>query len=96
MFDMELLGRRIQQRRKAQALTQDQLGSELGVSAQSVSRWENGESAPDIALIPHLCQVLRFSSDVLLGVESGVGVETQWDDIRRRLSGLGMRNVKTH
>ena len=44
MTDPVALGRRIQERRKHQGLTQEQLGNDLFVSPQAVSKWENGES----------------------------------------------------
>ena len=39
---------KIRQMRKNAGLTQDQLAEKLGVSAQSVSKWENEISKPDI------------------------------------------------
>ncbi len=37
----ETIGSRIQKFRKEKALTQEELASRLGVSAQAVSKWEN-------------------------------------------------------
>ena len=42
MLTQSDLGRRINAARKAQGLTQEQLGNALGVSAQAVSKWELG------------------------------------------------------
>ena len=56
MIDPVELGQRIQERRKQQGLTQEQLGNDLLVSPQAVSKWENGESLPDIGTFPALCQ----------------------------------------
>lgn len=56
--------------RKAHALTQEKLGAALGVSSQAVSKWEKGESLPDIMLIPRLCEVLGISADSLLEIPS--------------------------
>lgn len=50
-------------------LTQEQLAERLGVSFQSVSRWENGLSYPDIELIPEISAFFEVSTDVLMGVE---------------------------
>ena len=41
----------------------------LGVSVQTVSRWENGTNAPDIAMLPLLCACFHVTSDYLLGLE---------------------------
>ncbi len=52
--------------RKKHALTQEKLGEQLGVTSQAVSKWEKGESLPDILLLPRLCEVLGISVDALL------------------------------
>ena len=59
---------KISQRRKALGLTQEKLGTLLGVSPQAVSKWENAECLPDITLIPGLCAALRITADELLEV----------------------------
>ena len=76
MIDPIDLGKRILERLKQQGLTQEQLGHALCVSAQAVSKWENGESLPDIGMLPSLCKVLGISADALLGIDSELGVET--------------------
>jgi transcriptional regulator with XRE-family HTH domain len=86
MMDQQQLGRRIQERRKAQGFTQEQLGNLLGVSAQAVSKWENGESAPDIGLLPSLCQALGVASDALLGIDGGAGLESLAEQLVARLA----------
>ena len=50
-------------------LTQEQLAQRLGVSFQSVSRWENDLSYPDIELLPEIAAFFEVSTDVLMGVE---------------------------
>ena len=52
--------------RKARSLTQEKLGSMLGISSQAVSKWEKGESMPDILILPKLCSILGTSVDALL------------------------------
>lgn len=54
--------------RKTVGLTQEKLGSMLGVSPQAVSKWENAECLPDLTLIPALCNALHISADKLLDV----------------------------
>ena len=63
---MNTIGSRIAQKRKALGLTQDALASQLGISSQAVSKWENDISAPDITLLPALAKILNCTTDELL------------------------------
>ena len=51
-------------------LTQEQLATRLGVSAQAVSKWETSETYPDGALLVPLANELEVSLDELFGNES--------------------------
>jgi len=64
---MQQIGTQIRALRKARHMTQEQLAALLGVSAQSVSKWENCLTAPDISLLPALAGVFRVSIDELFG-----------------------------
>lgn len=64
---VQIVRTKIVERRKLLALTQEQLGARLGVSGQAVSKWETGESLPDILLLPKLCALLGYTVDELLG-----------------------------
>ena len=88
MIDPTDLGQRIQERRKQQGLTQEQLGNDLFVSPQAVSKWENGESLPDIGTFPALCKTLGTSADALLGIDSELGIETLGVKLAQRISDL--------
>lgn len=61
------IGGRIAEMRKAMGLTQEQLASRLGVSYQAVSKWENGQSCPDIQLLPQIADIFDISLDALFG-----------------------------
>ncbi len=67
--------------RKARSLTQEQLGAKLGVSSQAVSKWEKGESMPDIMLLPQLCEILGVTSDALLEVPSSIKKESCMENL---------------
>ena len=59
--------------RKSKGITQNELGKRVGVSFQAVSKWERGETLPDIAVLPDLAKVLETSIDnILLGGERQV------------------------
>ncbi|MEK3779401.1 LamG-like jellyroll fold domain-containing protein [Paenibacillus sp. FSL R5-0810] len=53
--------------RKQLGLTQEQLAGWLGVTYQAVSKWENGQSCPDIMLIPMLADLFGITIDELFG-----------------------------
>ena len=63
----QTLGKRIMENRKKLGLTQDQLAEKLGVTAQAVSKWENDQSCPDIAMLPKLAEIFGTTTDILLG-----------------------------
>ena len=56
--------------RKAKGFTQAELGELLGVTNQTVSKWETGLSMPDIMLLPEIAKVLGVSLDDLYGIET--------------------------
>ncbi len=68
---MELaeLGERIRTLRQQRGLTQEHLASALDLTAQAVSKWERGENAPDLFLMPGLAAMLNTSIDALMGYE---------------------------
>ena len=59
-------GEFIYNKRKNLGLTQDDLGRKLGVTNKAVSKWETGETMPDINLLPNLAAVLGVTIDELL------------------------------
>jgi transcriptional regulator with XRE-family HTH domain len=63
------LGMKIYEKRKEKGLTQEALAEKLGVSAQAVSKWENGATCPDIALLPKLAKIFDITVDALLSEE---------------------------
>ena len=61
------IGKKIAQRRKELGMTQEMLAEKLGLSAQAVSRWENGWNLPGIENIGLIAETLKMSSDALMG-----------------------------
>ncbi|WP_369298307.1 methyltransferase domain-containing protein [uncultured Neglectibacter sp.] len=61
------IGKNIHALRKQQELTQEELAEMVRVSFQAVSKWENGNSLPDISVLPLLANVLHCSIDQLMG-----------------------------
>ncbi len=62
-----MLGEIIKKIRLERQLTQEEVASHLGVSFQSVSKWERGEGYPDITILPALSNYFNTSIDELLG-----------------------------
>lgn len=54
-------------KRKEKGITQDDLAIYIGVSKASVSKWETGQSYPDINFLPQLAAYFNISIDELLG-----------------------------
>jgi transcriptional regulator with XRE-family HTH domain len=55
--------------RKSKGITQEDAAEILGVSPQSVSKWERGDTYPDITLLPVLANLYETTIDALLGME---------------------------
>jgi transcriptional regulator with XRE-family HTH domain len=53
--------------RRERGITQDELASYIGVTKASVSKWETGQSYPDITYLPQLATYFNISIDALLG-----------------------------
>ncbi len=60
------LGERIFDLRKKSGLSQEELAEKLGVSRQSVSKWESGNVMPDIDKAIAMCELFGVSTDYLL------------------------------
>jgi len=54
-------------KRKGKGITQGELASYMGVSKASVSKWETGQSYPDIVFLPQLAAYFNMSIDELMG-----------------------------
>ena len=52
--------------RKENNLSQEQLADKLGVSRQSVSKWESGQAYPEMDKVLQLCQLFNLNIDELL------------------------------
>ncbi len=74
------LGERLQALRKSRGLSQEQLAEELGVSRQAVSKWELGESAPELEKVLVLSEFFGVTTDYLLkGGGEAPAPKSGWD-----------------
>ena len=65
---MICFGKNLKRLRKERELTQEELASFFGVSFQTVSKWERGETYPDILTLSEMAVFFDVSTDALLGV----------------------------
>ena len=64
---MNLFSQRFKELRKKSKMTQADIADILHTSPQNISRWENGESEPDIDMILDISKLFEVSADDLLG-----------------------------
>ncbi len=62
------LGENLKKHRIMRELTQEQLAEVFGISAQAISRWENGATYPDITLLPTIANYFEITIDELMGM----------------------------
>lgn len=65
------LGERIQSLRKEKGISQEALGELLGVTRQSISKWESDQTIPELDKLIALAKLFGISIGALLGVEEG-------------------------
>ena len=87
--NMELyIGQNLKNFRKARNLTQEEVAKHLGISFQSISKWERNDGYPDITMLPVLAHYYGVTIDELIGMnelESAQALEEinkQWAENR--------------
>lgn len=68
-MDLDKVGKFIAENRNLQNLTQKDLGELLGVNPKTISKWERGVNAPDIAVLTELAKYLNVSVEEILAGE---------------------------
>lgn len=79
------LSEKILMLRKQKGWSQEELAEQLGVSRQSVSKWESGTSLPDLNRILDLSRLFSVSTDFLLKEEETMEEETEPPDPEQEL-----------
>lgn len=82
------IAERLYKFRKDKGLSQEDLANELGVTRQTISKWETGESTPDFDKIIPLCNFYGITSDELLTGSKNI-VEAKACDVKSNFA----RNV---
>ena len=79
--------------RKEKDLTQEDVAEMLLITPQSVSKWERGESCPDITFMPALANLFDTSVDALIGMDKIRDAETLAHIFRREHDCIEAGNV---
>jgi transcriptional regulator with XRE-family HTH domain len=85
------LGKRIADRRKAIAWTQEQLAERVGVDAETISRFERGATVPSLNTLDQIAKVLKSRTADLLSAASTEPTD-QAIRISAWLEGIGPRD----
>lgn len=72
---MEKIGKFISELRKSKGLTQKDLAEQMGVTDKAVSKWERGQSYPDISLIIPLSELFGVTANELLNGGENIASE---------------------
>ena len=75
----------IRKYRKEAGLTQEEMANRLGVTTPAVSKWENGNSNPDIELLAPIARLLHISLDTLLSFHADL-TTSEIDEIIREMN----------
>lgn len=79
------IGEKIFELRKKKGLSQEAVADMLGVSRQTVSKWETNASAPDFDKIVPLCDLFDISTDELLkGIKSDENITFKTSDVSKQ------------
>ena len=85
-MELAVFGERIKALRTRKGLSQEELAGRLGVSPQSVSKWEHGRNAPELSVVLPLARLLGVSADELLEdpARQRESWEKRWDEAFRK------------
>jgi len=79
------LAENLRRYRAMKNLTQEDIADFLNVTPQSVSKWERGESYPDITFLPALANIFETSIDLLIGLDIIRSEETRMNIHRKAI-----------
>jgi transcriptional regulator with XRE-family HTH domain len=85
------IGLAIRRARRAQNMTQADLKDRLGVSTNSISGWERGDTAPSMENLRSLCEILNVEPNLLLGMGERGRRNGNENALREPVKALGLR-----
>lgn len=81
----EQFGNRLMMLRKVKGLSQEDLGNLVGVSRQTVSKWESNQTTPEMDKLMSLSDVFNISLDELFGRENSAQDNSNYNDLNKKL-----------
>lgn len=90
------IGENILHKRKERGITQEELAEFMMVTKASVSKWETGQSHPDILLLPKLATFFNISVDELIGYDpdlSSAQIQKFYINLENRVPDAGMDSI---
>ena len=94
-------GKRLQKYRENRRVTQDKLAEQTGISRETISRYETGQSNMSIIRLTKLCKVLKVSIDVILGNapdslsdDDSTEKQAEEDEVSTVVSGISPENKR--
>lgn len=93
------LGRILVQNRHKHGITQEELAAYIGVSKAAVSKWETGNTYPDIVLLPKLASFFNISVDELIGYKPQMtreDIRKLYHQLTNEFSSLPLDTVLEH
>ncbi len=92
------IGKNIKILRQKRNLTQEEVAAHLGISFQSISKWERGDGYPDITMLPALANYFGISTDELIGMKD-ITASEQYEEInalwsKNNRAGLHKKNIE--
>ena len=87
------LGNKILELRKKQNITQEELAEKIGVTRQTISKWELGETHPDISQAKKLSMIFNISLDELVNNDTE-NIIIEKISNTEKLSGLVLKILK--
>lgn len=77
MFDILKFGAYIAKLRKAADMTQSELADKIGLTRQAISKYEHGDSFPDISILLLIADVFRITVDNLISAGEPTKIESE-------------------
>ncbi len=97
-----ILSKRLVELRKKHVYTQEALANHIGISVQSVSKWERGEGMPDISLLPQIASFYCTTVDYLLASDEEAvrewcnGIAKKYNELRKKVGSDGLPDKYFH